>query len=164
MTSDRRSFPHPSPWSRRKAAPAGAFLAAALLLGGTHAWGQAVTGQSAEQANALPQHPPARMAYQKARTTCMKLAGNQRDVCQAAARLELTQAEALAHAEKKNDAEAAAKGRLAVAQAEYDLALEMCQDQREPEQRNCVANATRALAQAKEREGGLEAPEARPQR
>lgn len=140
-----------------------AWLGLTLSTGG--AWAadaQAPAFTTHPEAIVLPRHEPARLAHQRALLTCMKLSGNQKDVCMAAARLELTQAEARAFAQDHNDARAASKGRLAVAQAEYELAVEMCQDRRDPDQRACVSDAAEALKQAQAQAGGLEAPEARP--
>lgn len=91
--------------------------------------------------------------YKMARDNCKSQSGNAKDVCQYEAKAARARAMVDATAQYKDDSRALEKARVALAEAEYDVAKEKCDDAASGEKSNCVrdakANRTTALGQAR---------------
>lgn len=91
--------------------------------------------------------------YKIARDNCKTQKGNSKDVCQYEAKAARARALVDATAQYKDDSRSLEKARVALAEAEYDVAKEKCDDAASAEKSNCVRDArashTTALGEAR---------------
>lgn len=91
--------------------------------------------------------------YKIARDNCKTQKGNSKDVCQYEAKAARARALVDATAQYKDDSRSLEKARVALAEAEYDVAKEKCDDAASGEKSNCVRDArasrTTALGEAR---------------
>lgn len=116
----------------------------ALSLAAGHALAQPTGDRSAhDQAR-----DAAQVRYDTARQQCASLAGNAKDVCLAEAKLERTRAEAGAEARYKNTPKARQEAAEDIAEAQYELAKERCDDRGGNAKDVCRKEAKAAYEQA----------------
>lgn len=91
----------------------------------------------------------AKAQYDKAMEACKPLKGNAHDVCKEQAKLDRTTATATAEAQYKNTPKAAYSARVDIAEAQYDLAKEKCDDKSGNDKDVCKKEAKAAYVTAK---------------
>ncbi len=128
---------HPRAVTRAVAAVCGAFLLAA----GAHAAGDKALYDSTKAS--------ARQTYESARQQCDALAGNTKDICVAEAKAAREKAEATAEADYKGTPKAIYDAHVDVADADYDVAKERCDDKAGNEKDVCMKEARAARDKAK---------------
>jgi len=86
--------------------------------------------------------------YKVAQSHCDTFSGNAKDVCEQEAKLERTRTKANAEASYKNTAKAHSKAMVDIADAEYEVAKEKCDDRAGNDKDVCVKEAKAAKAAA----------------
>ena len=122
--------------------------------------GLGFAGASAAQMNAPMTAPISKASYTQAvkdadaqykidKDACSSLSGNAKDICVAEAKGKDNVAKAEAEAGYKNTAKARENARIAHAQANYDVAIEKCDDLTGNPKDVCIKEAKAALVKAK---------------
>ncbi|PPE67210.1 hypothetical protein [Caldimonas caldifontis] len=118
-----------------------AFGALALSLGA-----QAATGDKAVYEHARAQ---AKAQYETAKAQCKTLAGNAKDVCEEEAKATRKKLEAEAKAVYEGTPKARYQAQVAIAEADYEVAEERCDDRSGDAKDLCKKEAKAMLSQAK---------------
>jgi hypothetical protein len=135
--------------------------AVALCAGAVLFVGGASAADKADKASYDQAKASAKAAYDNDKKACDSLSGNAKDICVAEAKAKRVRADETAEASYKNTPKAREHAAHEIAEADYELAKERCDDKAGNEKDVCVKEAkavmTRAQADAKAAQKGTEA-------
>ena len=135
--------------------------AVAICAGAVVFAGTAGAADKGDKANYDQAKASAKAAYDTDKKSCDSLSGNAKDICVAEAKAKRVRADETAEAAYKNTPKAREHAAHEIAEADYEVAKERCDDKAGNEKDICVKEAkaamTRAQADAKAAQKGTEA-------